>query len=176
MTFMKNIILSIALVFLSSMLFAQQDSLKELKMSPPGTVWLHDNIYIDMVLVTNADYSDFLYTVADYYSPETQKEIQNIDMEEVKLQIEEARKQLEHVDFEEIRLEIEKNKEQMIKEIDMESIQKEILKAQEEIAKIDMEKIRIEMDESLNNIDKAKIINDMEKDLEKLEGLELEEK
>ncbi|HAN19754.1 MAG: hypothetical protein A2X13_12285 [Bacteroidetes bacterium GWC2_33_15] len=107
---------------------------------------------------------------------ESLKEIQNIDMEEVKLQIEEARKQLEHVDFEEIRLEIEKNKEQMIKEIDMESIQKEILKAQEEIAKIDMEKIRIEMDESLNNIDKAKIINDMEKDLEKLEGLELEEK
>ncbi len=81
---MKNIILSIALVFLSSMLFAQQDSLKELKMSPPGTVWLHDNIYIDMVLVTNADYSDFLYTVADYYSPETQKEIQNIPLYNLK--------------------------------------------------------------------------------------------
>jgi formylglycine-generating enzyme required for sulfatase activity len=38
------------------------------KHAPPGTVWVKDNIYIDQFPVTNADYTEFLFTVADYYS------------------------------------------------------------------------------------------------------------
>lgn len=75
---MKIFIFSIVFGFLSLSIKAQIDSISEFKMPPPGTIWLNKNIYIDMLPVTNADYSDFIYTAADYYSPETQKEIQNI--------------------------------------------------------------------------------------------------
>lgn len=49
-----------------------------LKLSPPGTVWVKDNIYIDQFPVTNADYTEFLLTVGAYYNPKIHDTIQKM--------------------------------------------------------------------------------------------------
>jgi len=107
---------------------------------------------------------------------ESIEEIKHINMEEIELQMKEAQKQIENIDFDKIRVEIEKNREQLAKEIDMVAIQNEMAKAQQEIAKIDMEKLKLEMEENFKQVDREKMVKNMEKELEKLEGLELEKK
>ncbi|OFX46394.1 MAG: hypothetical protein A2046_13795 [Bacteroidetes bacterium GWA2_30_7] len=53
-------------------------TIDSLKLSPPGTVWVKDNIYIDQFPVTNADYTEFLLTVSAYYNPKIHDTIQKI--------------------------------------------------------------------------------------------------
>lgn len=74
---MKKYLSFIIAIFLANATFAQ-DTLVNFKVPPIGTVWLKGKLYIDQFPVTNADYAEFLYTSADYYSPETRKEIETI--------------------------------------------------------------------------------------------------
>lgn len=53
-------------------------TIDSLKLSPPGTVWVKDNIYIDQFPVTNADYTEFLLTAAAYYNPKIHDTIQKL--------------------------------------------------------------------------------------------------
>lgn len=67
----------LAISFFSILGFSQDTiNEKNFKISPPGTVWVKDNIYIDMFPVSNSDYTEFLYTVASYYNEEVHKLIQ----------------------------------------------------------------------------------------------------
>lgn len=103
-------------------------------------------------------------------------EVQCINMEEIKRQMEEAKRQIENIDFEKIRAEIEFNKQQIHESIDYESIKKEMQRVHEELSKLDFAKINLELDESFDGIDKEKMINEMQEELKKLEGLELDKK
>lgn len=100
----------------------------------------------------------------------------NIDMEQVRKQMEEVRKHIkENVDTEEIRKELEKSREN----IDYKKLQFELQKAKEEISKMDMEKIKLQVEKNLQEFetyDKQKTLEELQEKLQELENLELEEK
>jgi beta-lactamase regulating signal transducer with metallopeptidase domain len=104
------------------------------------------------------------------------EEIAMLNKEQHRMQMEEALKHIQKIDMNEIREQILKNQQEITKSIDWEAIQKEMKRAQEEIAKMDLGMIHFEEQERFEKIDKEKVLKEMETELKKLEGLELEKK
>lgn len=103
----------------------------------------------------------------------------NIDVDKIKAEIEEAQKAIrENVNMEEIRKELEAARKDM-ENIDMEEIQKEMERAQKELSELNIQEIQKEIQESMEHmekVDKEEIKKELQEKLEELENLELEEK
>ncbi len=83
------------------------------------------------------------------------------------------------IDLDEVREELERAREEIKMNVDVAAIQKEMMKVQEELSKIDHEEILRQAQEDLKDFEapnKEEIRKDLEKTLEELEKLELEEK
>jgi paraquat-inducible protein B len=83
------------------------------------------------------------------------------------------------INIEEIREQMNEVREEMREQIDMKKIQSEMLKMQEELSKLTEEEIQFQIQENAKHFEefnKQETIEDLQKQLEELENLELEEK
>ena len=119
-----------------------------------GEIIPHEDyrIYQDMIDDTIQDYETAL------------KEIEDLDIEEIKRNIDEAMQELETIDMVEMEKEI---KEAMLEleTIDMVEMEKEIKEAMLELESIDMEDIEIEIEQAMHEIEKIDM-KELEKELE----------
>lgn len=53
---------------------------QKLKVAPPGTIHLKDNLYIDKVPVSNSSYKEFLYSIQQFWSEKTHANIESLPM------------------------------------------------------------------------------------------------
>lgn len=126
--------------------------LTELKVDGKKVPESDHHLYKDVIKTTLADVKDAQDEMA-----EAQKELAEIDQEEMRREIEQAMAEIENIDFEQIMREVEAGMAQAkaeMAEINIEEIRAEISKAMEEI---DIEEIRIEVQEAINSIDFEKI-------------------
>ncbi|CAN5618104.1 hypothetical protein BH10BAC2_BH10BAC2_45300 [soil metagenome] len=63
------------LLFISGNAAAQK-----LKVAPPGTIHLKDNLYIDKIPVSNNSYKEFLYSIEQFWSEKTHANIADLPM------------------------------------------------------------------------------------------------
>lgn len=98
---------------------------------------------------------------------EALKEIEEIDWDKVKDELEEARKEFEDIDLDEMKAEMESARQEALKEVeevDWDKVKKELEEAREEFEHMDLEKIREELEsarkealEHVNEIDWEKL-------------------
>lgn len=144
-------------------------SLKEIKIIKLDSIM--NDVEIGLKSIEKINLDSILFEVQ-----RSMNELKQVDKEEFRRQMEETRKEIQSIDFEKIRKEFEINWSESMKDVDREAIKKEMERVREEIANIDWEKIRVEFEKSYSSFDKEKALKDMEEELQKLEGLELEKK
>jgi hypothetical protein len=95
------------------------------------------------------------------------EELEKIDWEEIKKELEEARLEIKEIDWEEIKKEMEEARIEALEEIDWEEIKKEMEEARiEALEEIDWEKIRMEMEEFKIDLDSLKLDLDFDFDID----------
>lgn len=120
-------------------------------------------LYIDGKKIPESEYPK--------YQPEVDKTI--AELKEAKEDIHEAIKEIEEIDFEKIKREVEESMKDV--QIDMEEVQKEIEESLKEAKNIDVEAILKEVQLEMEKIDYDGMMKEVQKSIEEIKHIDMEE-